>query len=40
MSWNAIGAIGETPGAIAVLVTLIYLSVQLRQDTKAIRIQT
>ena len=33
MDWEAIGAIGETLGAIAVLVTLVYLAVQVRQNT-------
>ena len=31
MNWDAIGAIGEIIGALAVLVTLIYLAVQVRQ---------
>ena len=30
MSWEAAGAIGEIAGAIAVIVTLIYLSRQIR----------
>jgi len=33
MNWDAIGAIGESLGAIAVLVTLIYLAIQIRQNT-------
>lgn len=33
MNWEAIGAIGEIVGAIAVLVTLIYLAMQIRQNT-------
>ena len=36
MDWQAIGAIGEIAGAAAVLVTLIYLSIQIRQNTKAL----
>jgi len=43
LDWNAVGAIGETIGAIAVLVTLIYLSLQVRQNTASnqnIAIQT
>jgi len=36
MDWEAIGAIGEIAGAAAVLVTLIYLSIQIRQNTKAL----
>lgn len=34
------GAIGEIVGGLAVVLTLIYLSVQLRQNTNAIRIST
>ncbi len=35
MNWEAIGAIGELGGAAAVLVTLIYLAVQVRQSNFA-----
>ena len=35
MNWDAIGAVGELLGASAVLVTLIYLAVQIRQNTSA-----
>jgi len=35
MNWDAIAAIGEITGAAGVVVTLIYLAVQLRQNTKA-----
>ena len=31
MNWDAIGAVGETIGAIAVIATLIYLASQIRQ---------
>jgi len=34
MNWDAIGAVGETIGAIAVVATLIYLSTQIRQNNK------
>ncbi len=34
MNWEAIGAIGELIGAAAVVVTLIYLAVQIRQNTR------
>ncbi len=37
MNWNAIGAIGETIGALAVFLTLAYLVLQIRQNTKAIQ---
>jgi hypothetical protein len=36
MEWEAIGAIGELIGATAVVLTLIFLAVQLRQNTKAV----
>ncbi len=35
MNWEAIGAVGEIIGAIAVVVSLIYLSIQIRAGTKA-----
>ncbi len=34
MNWQAIGAIGELVGGIAVIGTLIYLASQIRQNTK------
>ena len=34
MDWDALGAISETVGAIAVVVTLAYLAVQIRQNTR------
>jgi hypothetical protein len=37
MNWQAIGAIGEIGGAVAVLVSLIYLATQIRQNTKMMR---
>ena len=37
MNWDAIGAIGEVIGALAVFLTLGYLAVQIRQNTKAVR---
>ena len=37
MNWEAIGAVAEFVGAIAVVITLIYLISQLRQNTKALR---
>ena len=40
MNWDAIGAIAESIGAIAVVVTLMYLTMQLRQNTKAIEHST
>ncbi len=40
MNWEAIGAVGEVLGAVGVIATLIYLSVQIRQNTRATRAQT
>lgn len=34
MNWEAIGAISETIGALAVVVSLVYLAFQIRQNTK------
>jgi hypothetical protein len=34
MSWDALGALAELFGAIAVFATLIYLSVQIRQSNR------
>ena len=34
MNWDAIGAIGEIVGATAVVVSLVYLAVQIRQNTR------
>lgn len=36
MNWEAIGAIGEVAGALVVAVTLAFLVVQVRQNSKAI----
>lgn len=38
MNWEAVGAIGEVAGAIAVVVTLVYLALQIRHSTQATRI--
>jgi hypothetical protein len=40
MDWNMVGAIGETLGAVGVIVTLVYLAGQLRQNTNALRSST
>jgi len=37
MNWSAIGAVGEALGAIAVLVSLIYLARQIRQNTRMMK---
>ena len=38
MNWEAIGAVGETLGSIAVLITLIYLSNQIRHARSEFRL--
>ena len=40
MNWEAISAIGQIVGAIAVLVTLIYLAIQMKQNTSAVATST
>jgi heme/copper-type cytochrome/quinol oxidase subunit 1 len=39
MNWEAIGAIGEILGALAVILTLIYLAVQVRYTKDLVRNQ-
>ena len=36
MNWDAFGAIGENVGALAVVLTLVYLSIQVRENTRAV----
>ncbi len=36
MNWEALGAISELCGAVAVVATLVYLSVQVRQNSRLI----
>ena len=40
MNWEAIGAAGEVGWAIAVVVSLVYLAVQLQQNTTTMRQQS
>ena len=40
MNWEAIGSIGEVLGAVAVLVTLLYLAAQIKQTNKMARFDT
>lgn len=37
MNWDAIGAAGEVAGAVGVILTLVYLSVQIRRSTAQAR---
>ena len=34
MNWDAIGAVGEIIGALAVVLTLVYLSIQIKENTR------
>ena len=40
MNWEAIGAIGEIVGGVGVIATLIYLAVQIRQNTRSVEAAT
>jgi hypothetical protein len=37
LNWEALGAIANVLAAVGVIATLIYLSIQIRQNTKAVR---
>jgi hypothetical protein len=39
MNWDAIGAIGEILGSIAVLISLVYLAIQIRSNTDRLRFE-
>ena len=36
MNWDAIGAIGEIVGAVAVVISVIYLAIQIRIGSSAV----
>ena len=38
MNWDAMGAIGEIIGSMAVILTIVYLSMQIRQTTSPVSI--
>ena len=38
MNWDAVGAIAESVGALGVIVSLIYLALQVRQNTKQVQL--
>ena len=40
MNWDAIGAVGEITGALAVVVTLLFLSRQIREAAKQISLNS
>ena len=37
LNWEAIGAIGEVVGGVAVIATLLYLAIQIRQNAQSVR---
>ena len=37
MNWNAVGAVGKIIGATAVLLSLLYLGFQIRQNTRTLK---
>jgi hypothetical protein len=37
LNWEEIGAFGETVGAVAVVISLLYLAVQIRQNSRIVR---
>ena len=40
MNWDAIGAIGEVFGGAVVVVTIVYLAIQIRQNRQAVQAET
>ena len=40
MNWEAIGAVGEIVGAAAVVLTLFYLAIQVRHNTRQEEVQS
>ena len=40
MNWDAVGAIGEIIGAAAVVISLVYLAVQIKQNSKMVAANT
>jgi len=40
MNWDAIGAFAELLGALAVFITVAFLAVQMRQNTRALRAES
>ena len=40
MNWDAVGALGEVIGALAVVVSLLYLAVQIRNQSKESRLNS
>ncbi len=37
MNWEAISAVSEAVGAVTIVITLIYLAIQVRQNTASVK---
>jgi hypothetical protein len=37
MNWSALGALGEFIGGIAVVISLVYVGLQIRQNSNSVR---
>ena len=37
MNWELVGAIAEIAGAVGVLITLVYLAIQIKDNTKSLQ---
>lgn len=40
MDWSIVGAMAEAVGAVAVVISLVYLASQIRHNTESVRLQT
>ena len=40
MNWDAISAVGEILGAVAVVISLVYLATQIRQNSRSVNIES
>ena len=40
MNWDAIGAIAESLGTVGIIASLVYVAIQIRQNTRSTRIET
>ena len=38
MNWDAMGAVGEVVGALAVVISIVYLAIQIRQNTQTTKL--
>jgi hypothetical protein len=40
MNWEAVGAVAELLGALGVIISLVYLATQIRQNTRSVRMSS